>query len=88
MRFRQRYANDKIDESVESKPARARPIMPLWALMLGPLWIVVFLVMLAIYSLICVVWIVPTMIACEVFGWSMPKGLTPSWLGDEYEVMP
>jgi hypothetical protein len=65
-----------------------KPLLPLWALMLGPIWIIVFFVMYMIYSLVFVLWIMPTTVACGLFGWSVPKCLTPSCFGDEYEMMP
>jgi hypothetical protein len=58
-----------------------KPLIPLWALVLGPLWIPVLLAMLAVCSVVMVAWVIPVTVACEVFGWQLPKGILPKWSG-------
>jgi hypothetical protein len=65
------------------------PLIPLWALVLGPIWIPILLVWFFIYSIFAVAWLIPSIVACEVFGWKMPDGVMPNWFDDDqYEMMP
>jgi hypothetical protein len=69
-------------QDADVAPARKeKPLIPLWALMLGPLWIPVLLAMLVVYSVVMVVWVIPVAVACEEFGWELPKGILPWWSG-------
>jgi len=39
------------------------------------------LAMLVVYSVVMVVWVIPVAVACEEFGWELPKGILPWWSG-------
>lgn len=67
---------------------KSLPLIPLWALVMGPLWIPVLVAMMLVVCVVGVVFVLPTMVACQVFGWRMPDGLVPEWFSDKYEVMP
>lgn len=67
---------------------KSSPLIPLWALVLGPLWIPIFVAWYLIYSLFAIIWLIPISLACEIFGWRMPNGVMPKWFSDEYEMMP
>ena len=69
--------------------SKGKPLIPLWALVLGPLWIPILVAMMLVASVVAVVFVLPTMVACQVFGWRMPDGVgLPEWFSDEYEMMP
>lgn len=52
-----------------------KKLIPLWALVIGPLWLPLLLIYFIVRSFVFLVWIAPVWVACEVFNWHMPKGL-------------
>jgi len=66
--------------------SKSKPLVPLWALVIGPFWIPILLLQFLLLAIVSLLWIIPVAIACDIFGWEMPRGL--GWFGDEYEVMP
>ena len=72
--------NNNANENVK-KDVQQKRLIPLWAMVLGPLWIPVLLAMLAICSFVMVVWVIPVSVASGVFGWKLPQNIFPKWMG-------
>lgn len=61
-----------------------KPLIPLWALVIGPFWIPIFFILYFLLALLFLVWVMPTAIACELFGWQMPSRAIPKCFRNTY----
>ena len=60
---------------------KSTKLIPLWALLIGPLWLPLMLIYFIVRSFVFLVWVAPVWIACEAFGWHVPRGL--SWFHED-----
>ena len=66
---------------------KPKPLVPLWALVIGPFWIIILLVWFIVYSLFLLIWVMPVELACDVFGWQTPTEIRTGRRFSDHEGM-